>query len=202
MVEIGPQAGLTALARRGVSVEDHLWLASLRRRDTTTETTLTALSDYYAAGLNVSWTDYHAGHPAPARVDLPTYAFQRKRYWLPSVTPRRTAAARPARHPLLGIEERFASGVREFNAEFTAEELGALADLADGGRTVLPARRLRRPAARRAGRRPGPCPLRRARAETARPAGAARRDPDRAHHPLAPPARRRRRGRGVHDRRR
>ncbi|OLZ63381.1 beta-ketoacyl synthase [Streptomyces sp. IMTB 2501] len=139
MVEIGPQAGLTALARRGVTVEDHLWLASLRRRDTTTATTLTALADYYTAGLTVSWTGYHTGHPVPARVDLPTYAFQRKRYWLPSVTPRRSAGNGTARHPLLGIEERFASGVREFTAEFTAEELGALADLADGGRTVLPA---------------------------------------------------------------
>ncbi|KOV69208.1 type I polyketide synthase [Streptomyces sp. MMG1121] len=139
MVEIGPQAGLTALARRGVSAEDHLWLPSLRRRDTSTATTLTALADYYAAGLTVSWTGYHAGHQAPARVDLPTYAFQRKRYWLPSVTPRRTSAGGPARHPLLGVEERFACGVREFTAEFTAEELGALADLADGGRTVLPA---------------------------------------------------------------
>ncbi|MEU6085291.1 SDR family oxidoreductase [Streptomyces sp. NPDC047085] len=139
LIEIGPQAGLTALARRGVTVEDHLWLASLRRRDTTTATTLTALADYYAAGLTVSWADYHAGHPAPARVDLPTYAFQRKRYWLPSVTPRRSAANGTARHLLLGTEERFASGVREFTAEFTTEELGALADLADGGRTVLPA---------------------------------------------------------------
>jgi acyl transferase domain-containing protein/NAD(P)-dependent dehydrogenase (short-subunit alcohol dehydrogenase family)/acyl carrier protein len=139
MVEIGPQAGLTALARRGVTAEDHLWLPSLRRRDTTTATTLTALADYYTAGLPVSWTGYHAGQPAPARVDLPTYAFQRKRYWLPSVTPRRSAANGAARHPLLGTEERFASGVREFTAEFTAEELGALADLADGGRTVLPA---------------------------------------------------------------
>ncbi|MDX2591686.1 SDR family oxidoreductase [Streptomyces sp. WI03-4A] len=139
LVEIGPQAGLTALARRSVTVEDHLWLASLRRRDTTTATTLTALADYYAAGLGVSWADYHAGRPAPARVDLPTYAFQRKRYWLPSVTPRKSAANGTARHLLLGVEERFASGVREFNAEFTTEELGALADLADGGRTVLPA---------------------------------------------------------------
>ncbi|MFJ9815461.1 SDR family NAD(P)-dependent oxidoreductase [Streptomyces sp. NPDC101151] len=139
LIEVGPQAGLTALARRGVTVEDHVWLASLRRRDTTTSTTLTALADYYAAGLGVSWTDYHAGRPVPARVDLPTYAFQRKRYWLPSVTPRRAAAGGSARHLLLGIEERFASGVREFNAEFTTEELGALADLADGGRTVLPA---------------------------------------------------------------
>ncbi|SOD81884.1 type I polyketide synthase [Streptomyces sp. Ag109_G2-15] len=139
LIEVGPQAGLTALARRGVTVEDHLWLASLRRRDTTTSTTLTALADYYAAGLGVSWADYHAGHPTPARVDLPTYAFQRKRYWLPTATPRRAAANGTARHLLLGVEERFASGVREFNAEFTTEELGALADLADGGRTVLPA---------------------------------------------------------------
>lgn len=138
MIEMGPQPALTALARRGVAAEDHLWLASLRRRDRTAATTLTALADYYAAGLTVSWPGYHAGHAVPARTDLPTYAFQRKRHWLPSV-PRRTAAGGPARHPLLGAEERFASGVREFTAEFTAEDLGPLADLADGGRTVLPA---------------------------------------------------------------
>ncbi|MGW0284019.1 SDR family NAD(P)-dependent oxidoreductase [Streptomyces sp. NPDC003236] len=139
LVEIGPQAALTALARRGVAAEDHVWLASLRRRDTTTATTLTALADYYAAGLGVSWTGYHDGYATPAKVDLPTYAFQRKRYWLPSVTPRRSAGGGSARHLLLGTEERFASGVREFTAEFTAEELGALADLADGGRATLPA---------------------------------------------------------------
>ncbi|MFE9449668.1 SDR family NAD(P)-dependent oxidoreductase [Streptomyces sp. NPDC006739] len=139
LIEIGPQAALTALARRSVTVEDHLWLASLRRRDRTAQTTLTALADYYAAGLGVSWADYHAGHPTPAPVDLPTYAFQRKRYWLPTASPRRAAANGTARHLLLGTEERFASGVREFTAEFTGEELGALADLGDGGATTLPA---------------------------------------------------------------
>ncbi|MFE3637256.1 SDR family NAD(P)-dependent oxidoreductase [Streptomyces sp. NPDC059168] len=139
LIEIGPQAALTALARRGVTVEDHVWLASLRRRDTTTATTLTALADYYAAGLGVSWAGYHDGYGTPAKVDLPTYAFQRKRYWLPSATPRRSAGGGSARHLLLGTEERFASGVREFTADFTAEELGALADLADGGRATLPA---------------------------------------------------------------
>ncbi|MFF8939999.1 SDR family NAD(P)-dependent oxidoreductase [Streptomyces paradoxus] len=139
MIEIGPQAALTALARRGVAAEDHLWLASLRRRDRTATTTLTALAEYYAAGLTVSWPGYHAGHAVPAKADLPTYAFQRKRYWLPAAGPRRAAAGGTARHPLLGTEERFASGVREFTAEFTAEDLGPLADLADGGRTTLPA---------------------------------------------------------------
>ncbi|MFJ8885225.1 SDR family oxidoreductase [Streptomyces sp. NPDC102402] len=139
LIEIGPQAALTALARRGLTAEDHVWLASLRRRDRSTGTLLTALAEYYAAGLPVSWADYHAGRPVAARTSLPTYAFQRKRFWLPSVSPRRAGAAGGrSRHLLLGTEERFACGVREFTAEFTADDLGALADLADGDRTTLP----------------------------------------------------------------
>ncbi|MEU1484167.1 SDR family oxidoreductase [Streptomyces sp. NPDC005752] len=139
LIEIGPQAALTALARRCLTVEDHVWLASLRRRDSSDGTTLAALAGYYAAGLTVSWADYHADRPAAAKTSLPTYAFQRKRYWLPSVRARRTGAAGgTARHLLLGTEERFACGVREFTAEFTPEDLGALTDLGDGERTTLP----------------------------------------------------------------
>ncbi|WP_037842948.1 type I polyketide synthase, partial [Streptomyces sp. NRRL WC-3549] len=79
LIEIGPQAALTALARRSLTAEDHVWLASLRRRDRSADTTLAALAEYYAAGLPVSWADYHAGRPATAKTSLPTYAFQRKR---------------------------------------------------------------------------------------------------------------------------
>ncbi|GAA3879201.1 hypothetical protein GCM10023084_35120 [Streptomyces lacrimifluminis] len=141
LIEIGPSTALTALAQRCLNTEDHLWLASLRRRDRAGDTTLSALAAYYAAGLSVSWTAYHEGRITPATTVVPTYAFQRKRYWLPSVSPRRTGSTGgTARHPMLGTEERFASGVREFTAEFTAEELGALVDLGDGeGTTTLPA---------------------------------------------------------------
>jgi len=140
LIEIGPSTALTALAQRCLNAEDHLWLASLRRRDRAGDTTLTALASYYAAGLPVTWTAYHAGRITPARTPLPPYAFQRKRYWLPSVSPnRKGASGGAARHLLLGTEERFASGVREFTAEFTAEDLGALADLGDEERTTLPA---------------------------------------------------------------
>ncbi|MGW2114329.1 type I polyketide synthase [Streptomyces zhihengii] len=139
LIEIGPQAALTALARRCLNADDHAWLASLRRRDSSAGTTLDALAGYYAAGLTVSWADYHADRPAAVKTSLPTYPFQRKRFWLPSTGPRRTGAAgASARHLLLGTEERFASGVREFTAEFTSEDLGALSDLGDGERTTLP----------------------------------------------------------------
>ncbi|WP_411105004.1 SDR family oxidoreductase [Streptomyces sp. cmx-4-9] len=141
LIEIGPSSALTALARRCVDADDHLWLTSLRRKDPAGDATLRALSEYYAAGLTVSWTGFHADAEAPARIDLPTYAFQRKRYWLPSVTPRRATAGGPARHPLLGAadEVRFATGVREFHATFVPAELGALADLNGAEQPVLPA---------------------------------------------------------------
>ncbi len=139
LVEIGPSSALTALGRRCINPDEHVWVMSLRRRDPGGDTILAALAQYYAAGLSVSWPDYHAGHAVPGKAQLPTYAFQRKRYWLPTVTPRRRGASGAAQHLLLGTEERFATGVREFTAEFTPEELGALADLADDSVTTLPA---------------------------------------------------------------
>ncbi|MGW0531830.1 SDR family oxidoreductase [Streptomyces sp. NPDC003032] len=140
LVEIGPSTALTALAQRSLPVADHLWLASLRRRDRGGDTTLRALAEYYTAGLPVSWAGYHEGRAVPAKTALPTYAFQRKRYWLPSVTPRRGGAqGGAAHHPLLGTEVQVEGPVREFAAEFTVEELGALADFATGDRTTLPA---------------------------------------------------------------
>ncbi|MFD0430816.1 hypothetical protein ACFQ60_36565 [Streptomyces zhihengii] len=99
LIEIGPQAALTALARRCLNADDHAWLASLRRRDSSAGTTLDALAGYYAAGLTVSWADYHADRPAAVKTSLPTYPFQRKRFWLPSTGPRRTGAA--ARAPAI-----------------------------------------------------------------------------------------------------
>ncbi|MEU1131826.1 SDR family oxidoreductase [Streptomyces sp. NPDC005900] len=140
LVEIGPSTALTALAQRSLPVADHLWLASLRRRDRGGDTTLRALAEYYTAGLPVSWDGYHEGRAVPAKIGLPTYAFQRKRYWLPQVTPRRSGTqGAAADHPLLGTESPRDGSLREFTAEFTVEELGALADFADGDRTTLPA---------------------------------------------------------------
>ncbi|WP_030791471.1 type I polyketide synthase [Streptomyces sp. NRRL S-920] len=140
LIEIGPSTALTALAQRSLPVADHLWLASLRRRDRGGDTTLRALAEYYTAGLPVSWAGYHDGRAVPAKTALPTYAFQRKRYWLPTTAPRKGGArGGAAQHPLLGVDTQLGWPVREFTSEFTVGELGALADFADGDRTTLPA---------------------------------------------------------------
>ena len=41
-----------------------------------------ALAQAFAAGVAVDWTALFPAAPAPRTVELPTYAFQRERYWL------------------------------------------------------------------------------------------------------------------------
>ncbi|MYT68082.1 MULTISPECIES: type I polyketide synthase, partial [unclassified Streptomyces] len=58
-------------------------------------------AEAFVAGLDVAWQEVfgpHTGRPDEP-VTLPTYAFQRQRYWLD--TPQETTAARTSDHPLL-----------------------------------------------------------------------------------------------------
>ncbi|MGW5434875.1 type I polyketide synthase, partial [Streptomyces sp. NPDC004059] len=89
-VEVGPQAVLTALTRQTLGDDTgELVFAPLMRRsrkpqeDTAPVTLLTAAATLYTTGVPVDW---HLPAPAPTRhLDLPTYPFQRRRYWLDSV---------------------------------------------------------------------------------------------------------------------
>ncbi|WP_190140428.1 type I polyketide synthase, partial [Streptomyces longispororuber] len=142
VIEIGPSAMLTALAKACVNAEDHVWLASLRRRDSDTPAqagaTLRALADFYAAGLNVDWHAYHAGRTLPLE-NLPTYAFQRKRYWLPAPARRAATGGGPLTHPLLGEprpQDQLAPDTAEFTATCVPGDLGE-ALIAHRGRPAL-----------------------------------------------------------------
>ena len=81
-VEIGPAATLTSLARKCVPAEDHVWLHSTRQSDVDGSAILDAVARGYAAGLAIDWAALHRGH-AHGTVELPTYAFEHRRYWLP-----------------------------------------------------------------------------------------------------------------------
>ncbi|MEE4583077.1 SDR family NAD(P)-dependent oxidoreductase [Streptomyces sp. DSM 41602] len=81
-------------------------VGSLRRGEGGPDRLLTSVAEAFVGGAGVDWSALFAGSGA-RRVDLPTYAFQRRRYWLDS----RIAAVsgdaasvglEPTEHPLLG----------------------------------------------------------------------------------------------------
>ncbi|MFG2747186.1 type I polyketide synthase, partial [Streptomyces chartreusis] len=74
-LEIGPDPVLTALAG------DVSAAATLRKDRPETETLLTAVAELFVRGAEIDWAALFMGTGA-RRVDLPTYAFQRQRYWL------------------------------------------------------------------------------------------------------------------------
>ncbi|WP_410674161.1 SDR family NAD(P)-dependent oxidoreductase [Amycolatopsis sp. cmx-4-68] len=94
-VEIGPDGVLTGLA-----ANRSLTAVATQRRDRDEATTLArALGTLWVHGGEVDWAAYYAGSGART-TDLPTYAFQRRRYWLDQpATP--AAALERTGHPLL-----------------------------------------------------------------------------------------------------
>jgi acyl transferase domain-containing protein/NADPH:quinone reductase-like Zn-dependent oxidoreductase/acyl carrier protein len=112
-IELGPDGVLTAMARGCVS-EDHaersLFAAAMRAEREGPRTLAACAGAMEVAGLGLDWHAFFANRGAQ-RVDLPTYAFQRERYWLePSESAGDLTAAgqASAEHPLLGAAVRLA----------------------------------------------------------------------------------------------
>nr|AFU81771.1 1-hexene synthase 1' [1-hexene ORF1' expression construct pBbA7c-hexORF1'] len=104
LVEVGPDSVLTALARESLDGEDGLRAVPLLRKDRPEpETLLTGVAQAFTHGVQVDWP---ALLPGGRRVELPTYAFQRRRYWLEDADPTGGDPAAlgltAADHPLLG----------------------------------------------------------------------------------------------------
>ncbi|MFD3874631.1 SDR family NAD(P)-dependent oxidoreductase, partial [Streptomyces sp. NPDC058623] len=94
-VELGPDGVLSALAQDcvtdGSTAGALTFVPALRRGRAEAEALVTALAQAHVHGVDVDWSAYFTGTGA-RRVDLPTYAFQRKRYWLEEA-PRPAAVA-------------------------------------------------------------------------------------------------------------
>ncbi|WP_174185440.1 type I polyketide synthase [Nocardia barduliensis] len=115
-LEIGPQPTLSGLGKR-VLGDSARFVASLRRGRGDRETMMTALGHLYVAGVPVDWEQVHRPHDRK-RVLAPTYPFQRRRYWVdslsePSVDHARRAnlamRSRQAESPVPAEEVRHAS---------------------------------------------------------------------------------------------
>ncbi|MEV0598848.1 type I polyketide synthase [Streptomyces sp. NPDC050315] len=103
-LELGPDAVLTAMAQQTVESDSAALVPALRKDRPEPAALLTAVASLYVRGTTVDWDALYAGYGA-RRVELPTYAFQRQRYWMrPEAGGEDLGAAGldSADHPLLG----------------------------------------------------------------------------------------------------
>ncbi|MGW4772993.1 SDR family NAD(P)-dependent oxidoreductase, partial [Nocardia sp. NPDC004278] len=106
-LEIGPDAVLTAMTRQCLPEDieaQSLVVAGARRGRAEVEQFVQCLAHAYTVGVDVDWRAFFAGRSV-SRVSLPTYAFQRRRYWLAPAAGRagvESVGLGAVEHPLLG----------------------------------------------------------------------------------------------------
>ena len=107
-VEIGAKPILLGMARQCLPEHLGLWLPSLRPEREDWQEILSSLAQLYVHGVPVDWVGFNQDYTR-RRVPLPTYPFQRQRYWVEAPKDNGTQALALAnkpkssrQHPLLG----------------------------------------------------------------------------------------------------
>jgi acyl transferase domain-containing protein/acyl carrier protein len=83
-MEIGPQQGLLVYGKQCLEAlpqsESTFWLLTLKSTGQDWEQLLKSLAILFTQGIEIDWDSFDRDYPR-RRVQLPTYPFQRKRYW-------------------------------------------------------------------------------------------------------------------------
>ena len=110
-IEISPHPVLTMAVEEtleAVSIEDGLTIGTLQRDDGELDRFLTSAAEAHVAGVEVDWEGFTAGQ----HLSLPTYPFERSRFWIdgildarPAATPKPEVAPAPVQAPAPVPEE-------------------------------------------------------------------------------------------------
>ncbi|MDZ7335183.1 MAG: SDR family NAD(P)-dependent oxidoreductase [candidate division KSB1 bacterium] len=92
-LEIGPNPILLGMGRRCLPDSSAKWLPSLRENKNDWQVMLDSLAQLAVTGAAIDWNSFDADY-VRSKVSLPTYPFQRQRYWIEE--------AKPLKAPILG----------------------------------------------------------------------------------------------------
>jgi len=159
-LEVGPQPVLTALGRANLPEPGITWLASLRKGVRDTSAIRRAVAGLYEAGIRIDWRGFDSTRRTAGHF-LPTYPFQRSRYWAPDRPPSASEGsttiapsfckpnaaaggadgglARTSQAGLLGTRVDLAGDDVVFQRLLTAADPTCLADHVVFGQVVVPA---------------------------------------------------------------
>ncbi|MBU8897887.1 SDR family NAD(P)-dependent oxidoreductase [Corallococcus sp. M34] len=144
-VELGPRPTLLTLGQECLSREGPKWVASLRPEHSDWKQMLEGLASLYVAGAPVRWAGLDEGWDR-RKAALPTYPFQRRKYWMELAgtewdrqgTRARDTAGTEQVHPLLGRRQASPGQVRAFESFVAPSRPAFLRDHSVFGQVVMP----------------------------------------------------------------
>jgi NADPH:quinone reductase-like Zn-dependent oxidoreductase/NADP-dependent 3-hydroxy acid dehydrogenase YdfG len=107
-------------------------IGTVRRHDDGLARTMSTLAHAYVHGADLTWD---AAFPDARRVDLPTYAFQHRRFWRADT---RGARPRVGTHPFLAEADQLADGTQVFTGSLSVDETPWLAEHCVVGVPIVP----------------------------------------------------------------
>jgi malonyl CoA-acyl carrier protein transacylase/acyl carrier protein len=139
-VLIAPITATLDQADDGNSSRTPVVVGTLRREDGGADRILRSLAEIHVHGVHVDWSTVL---PTGDRIDLPTYAFERRRYWSPlslaATGDVRSAGLGAVGHPLLGAAVELAGGQGVvLTGRLSLRAQPWLGDHAVGGTVLLP----------------------------------------------------------------
>jgi acyl transferase domain-containing protein/acyl carrier protein len=138
LLEVGPHPTLLSFARTTLGESAPLLVPSLKKGRLDWELLLEAVSSLWLAGADPSWRALEEG--ARGRTtDLPTYPFQRERFWFQAAPAVSVPRGRSTGHPLLGTKLRVAGAESVYELRATPATPAFLQHHRVGGRVVMPA---------------------------------------------------------------
>ncbi|MFN6530352.1 SDR family NAD(P)-dependent oxidoreductase [Nostoc sp. ChiSLP03a] len=137
-LEIGPRPILLGMGRQCLPDGEGLWLPSLREGIPEWQQLLSSLGELYVAGGKVNWLGLEQDYPH-RKVALPTYPFQRQRYWLENTAPRHQQQQPAKLHPLLDKKLQLPlSKEILFESEFSTQTLPFLTEHQVYNQVIVP----------------------------------------------------------------
>ncbi|WP_372516484.1 SDR family NAD(P)-dependent oxidoreductase [Streptomyces noursei] len=134
-VELGPDGVLSALGQECLPDTDTTaFHPTLRKNQPEALSLVTALAGLHSRGMAVDWEAFYADSDAQ-RVDLPTYPFQRERFWLDAPV---WVGEGSSGHPLLGAVVVLADGGLVGSGRVSVGGVSWLADHVVAGSVVVP----------------------------------------------------------------
>ncbi|MFZ0719008.1 SDR family NAD(P)-dependent oxidoreductase, partial [Mycobacterium sp.] len=138
-IEVGPGGGLTSSIEESLVEADVVSVPLLRKDRPEPNSLMTGVAQAFVSGVGVDW---RATLPGASFVELPTYAFERRRFWLSADETTVDAAGlglAASEHALLGaVVELPSSGDVLLTGRLSSAAQGWLADHAVGGVVIFP----------------------------------------------------------------